>query len=150
MKTNHNALLSLYTAITAIFMCCVALCGCRTPSLEQGGAYNVSVTNAVTGNVISSPDYPFFVVDSSFNLAYQTVDGIFTYEQDNRATLFAINPEIKHTLDKARPIAVDVVRRYTAARADYIASHTPYELKTLQGILSELNTLAVTVQTATK
>ncbi len=122
--------------------------GCKAPNLEPGGAYNVVTTNAVTGAVTSTPDFAFLAVDSAFDLAEQNVDRIFLYEQNNRASLWAISPEIKHALDRCRPIASSIVLRYKSARAAYIAKHSPEGLSTLNGLLSEIQTIQSTVQAA--
>jgi hypothetical protein len=122
--------------------------GCHTAKLEQGGAYNQTTTNIITGTVESHPDIAFFAVDSAFDFAYKTVDSIFLFEQKNRDALWAISHNIKHSLDQARPVAADIVRRYLMARAVYESSPTPANLKSLQGLLSEIQKLVASVQAA--
>jgi len=126
----------------------VVITGCKTPTLESGGAYNVATTNIITGAVTSKPDFAFFAVDSAFDLSYKTIDGIFLFEQNNRAALWAISPDIKHGLDRARPVAADIAKRYVNARTAYQLNPSTGQLKTMEGLLSQIQTLAVTVQAA--
>ena len=122
--------------------------GCKTSTLAPGGAYNISTTNIVTGAVTNKPDITFFAIDSAFDLAYKTVDGIFLFEQQNRDALWAISPDIKHALDKARPVASNIVQRYVVARAAYMANSSSGNLTSLQGILDEIKALSTSIQTA--
>lgn len=111
--------------------------------MEPGGAYAPDpTTNAVTGVVTQiATDKPFFIVDGAFYLAYSIIDGAFTFERDNRATLWALSPEIKHALDKIRPDAVVARNSYIAARKGYIANPTPAGLSDLQFALAKIQQL---------
>lgn len=123
----------------------LAQSGCKS-SLQSGGAYAPDpTTNAVTGVVTQiASDKPFFIVDGAFYLAYSAVDAAFTFERDNRATLWALSPEIKHALDRIRPQAVIARNEYIAARKAYIANPTPSGLDTLNTILAKIQQLQAT------
>lgn len=112
---------------------------CHTTKLEPGGAY--ALTNTV-------PDMAFFAVDSSYDLAYSTIDAAFKFERDNRLMLWNVSPNIKHTLDAIRPKAVEADAAYLRSRAAYIANPTPTGLTVLQEILSKTQALAVSAQAA--
>lgn len=131
--------------------------GCAT-KLAEGGAYAPAqitvVTNAdstLSTNVVqlAAPDFAFYTVDSSFELAYNITQTCFKIERDNRALLWKISPQIKHTLDTIRPTAVDVVKRYGAARTAYMLNPTPAGLGALQNLLSRAQNVASAVQAAT-
>lgn len=113
--------------------------GCKHPSLELGGAY--AATNTV-------PDYAFFVADSAFDLAYSTIDAAFKFERDNRALLWKISPDIKHTLDQIRPQASVVTTQYLTVRAAYMANPVPANLTTLQTVLAKMQQLATAATAA--
>ena len=136
------------------FGCLVlALSGCQSPKLESGGAYApaaavVSADGSTNLVATASPDPAFFVVDSSFDLAYSVIDAAFTFERENRAMLWKLSPEIKHSLDKIRPTAVEVRDRYITARAAYMSNPTPAGLSTLQDTLSKLKALSSAAQSA--
>jgi hypothetical protein len=117
--------------------------GCGTARLEQGGAYAPVDTNGVA---TAAPDYAFFAVDSGFDLAYSAVNSIFTFERQNRAVLWKISPEIKHTLDKVRPQAWGYAVQYAQARRAYLANPTPAGLTLLQTISAKVQQLGATVQ----
>lgn len=107
--------------------------GCRNPSakLEPGGAYTVP-----------APDYAFYTIDAAYDLAYSSINAAFKFEYDNRAYLFGVSPQIKHTLDSIRPQALDADKQYLAARAAYIANPTPAGLTGLQAILAKVQQFA--------
>ena len=111
--------------------------GCKA-TLEPGGAYHSGSTNAVHTRV----DMAFFVTDSAYDLAYSAIDAAFKFEKDNRALLWGRTKLIKRELDKLRPQAVEINRKYLAARAVYIASPTQAGLTDLQAILAEIQKLA--------
>lgn len=113
-------------------------CGKR---LERGGAY--SPTNTVGG---VQADFPFFAVDSAYNLAYATVDAAFKFERENRQLLWDISPTIKRTLDEVRPQAVEADKLYIRAREVYKQNPVPANLAVLQSILSKIQQLAATAQ----
>jgi hypothetical protein len=120
--------------------------GCKNPQLETGGAYapgQIVVENGTT-NVVATfaPDRAFYIVDASFELAYSAVDAVFVFERQNRQALWNLSPEIKRTLDKIRPEAAEVVRKYTQARAAYVANPTPAGLSSLETILGQLQSLS--------
>ena len=120
---------SLFLALA----CLVAMPACKS-SLAPGGAY------AVQGQ----PDMAFFVADADYQVAYQTVDAAFVFERNNRAYLWTISPNIKHTLDGIRPQAVKVNADYLIARAAYIANPTPPGLTGMQAILAKMQQLVAT------
>lgn len=128
--------------IILIVLLALSITGC-TNKLQTGGAYSPITTNAA-GIIIESttPEYAFFVTDLSFSTAYSAVDAAFTFEKNNRDMLWKISPNIKHTLDKIRPQAWNVVVRYSAARKVYIANPTPPGLTVLQQILTEVQKLS--------
>jgi hypothetical protein len=113
--------------------------GCGKATLESGGAYAPVDANGVA---IVRPDLAFFEVDSAYDLAYSAVHAVFKFERDNRALLWKLSPDIKHTLDKARPQAVSANVRYAQARKAYLANPVPANLSTLQTILAEMQSLA--------
>lgn len=107
--------------------------GCKNTNarLEPGGAYTVP-----------APDYAFYAIDASYDLAYSSIDAAFKFEYDNRAYLFGISPQIKHTLDSIRPQAADANKQYLLARAAYISNPTPAGLTGLQAILTKVQQFA--------
>lgn len=112
--------------------------GCKsTPNLEMGGAY-------APVNAQAQPD--LFIADSAYKLAYDTVDGVFKFERDNRAALQKISPGIKAGLDKIRPIAWKIDQRWCTARQAYVATPGAGSLSTLQGILAEMQRLIPAAQ----
>lgn len=119
--------------------------GCKA-TLQPGGAYSPTVTNAVTGVVTPTqlPDMDFYNVDAAYSLARATINGVFEFERNNRATLWKLSPSIKHTLDGIRPQAVAANAEYHRARAVYMANPVPAGLDQLQTILAKINQLATT------
>jgi hypothetical protein len=131
-----------------IIALCVALCGlgssCKNSRLAEGGAY-APVTGSTTN---AAANLAFFQADSAYDLAYAAIDAAFKFEKENRAMLWKISPGIKHALDKIRPEAVNINRKYLAARAAYMAYPTPAglgELQTMLGQLQQLSAAAVAV-----
>ncbi|MDB6022983.1 MAG: hypothetical protein JWQ04_2840 [Pedosphaera sp.] len=129
------------------------LLGCHTPSFQAGGAYSGSTvaTNAtglVTTNVVSAPDPAFYLADSGYKLAYQTVDGVLGYELQYRAQLKISFPQLKPALDAIRPTLWNIDQRWAAARLAYQKNPTPAGLTILQSILPEIQRLVPTVQAA--
>lgn len=122
----------LYSLLLAL-VCLVALPACKS-SLAPGGAYVVQ----------GQPDMAFFVADAAYQVAYQTVDAAFTFEKSNRAYLWTLSPNIKHTLDGIRPQAVKVNTEYLTARAAYIANPTATGLTGLQAVLAKMQQLVAT------
>jgi hypothetical protein len=109
------------------------LVGCGKTTLEPGGAY---------AQINQQPDKPFLIVDGAFDLAYTAVDATFKWEQDNRAKLWKLSPDIKHTLDKIRPDALKAKNQYLAARAVYKKNPTPAGLSDLQLILATVQKIS--------
>lgn len=127
--------------------------GCNSPKLAPGGAYSGSTltTNAagvVTTNTISASEPELFIADSAYKLAYDTVDGILLFEFNNRVALLVQFPALKPSLDKVRPVILDVDRRWAAARQAYKANPTPAGLSTINTILAEIQKLIPTAQAA--
>jgi xanthosine utilization system XapX-like protein len=120
--------------------------GCST-KLESGGVYAPVTTNS-SGVVTTNADMAFYAVEKTFWTTYQVLDAAFAAERDNRALYWSISPDIKHSLDKLRPQAWDVVTRYIAARRAYEAAPSTGNLTTLQGILDEVTKLSVSASAA--
>lgn len=141
MKTK---LLLFASALLGFALLCTE--GCKK-TLEVGGAYAPAIvsTNAVTGavttNIVNAPDLAFYQIDSGFMASYASVDAVFTWERDNRAFLWGVSPNIKHTLDQARPTAAALVKNYGVARQAYKANPTPAGLDLLKTILAKLQAL---------
>lgn len=121
--------------------------GCGHATLEQGGAYAPLPVTNIDGTVTQQGSaYELFVIDQSFQLAHTAVATVFQFERDNRALLWQVSPEIKHSLDRIRPQVVDAETRFAVGRKAYIAAPVPQNLTTLQGILTELQRLSLTAQ----
>jgi hypothetical protein len=125
--------------------------GCKT-TLEAGGAYAPAVvtTNAagqVVTNATAAPDMAFYATDAAFLTAYNIVDGVFTWERDNRAFLWKLSPDIKHGLDGIRPTAWEIRKEYLAARETYKANPTPAGLDLLNTLLAKMRQFQATAQT---
>lgn len=116
--------------------------GCKSASLEPGGAY--APTNAAGAVIYSDKDLA--LADASYKFTYETIQSVFKFERDNRAAIWAVSHEVKHALDQARPVAVEIDHRWAAARNAYKKNPTPEGLTTLQTILAELNRLLPVVQ----
>lgn len=108
---------------------------CNKSTLAPGGAYVVN----------NQPDMAFFVADAAYQIAYNTVDAGFTFEQKNRAYLWSISPNIKQSLDKIRPDAVKFNQDYLKARAVYMSNPTPAGLTGIQQILGKMQQLVSVV-----
>jgi hypothetical protein len=126
-------------------------CAGSNARLEAGGAYAPAVitsTTNVDGTVTTStafsqePDFGYFAVESSFDEAESIIQAAFKFERDNRSMLWKISPEIKHSLDKIRPTAWEVVKGYIDARDAYIKNPTPTGLTAMQAALSKIQALA--------
>src|SRR5678815_4577228 len=128
-------------AFMAAMVIALSLIGCASGKLAPGGAYHPTDTNGVA---ISAPDAAFFAVDSSYRIAYNTVDTVFLFENDNRAMLWALSPTIKHTLDNIRPQAVAANVEYHKARDAYIANPVPANLDLLKQVLAKMQQLTAT------
>lgn len=113
----------------------LGLTGCTTGNarLEPGGAY------AATGQ---APDFLFYAVDSSYELALAAFKTASKLEIDNRKTFWTISQDIKHTLDEIRPKALEVDRTYSRARGAYLKNPTADGLAGLQTILGQFQQLA--------
>lgn len=131
------AAIPLALAFCLLSLAPLFLPGCGTTRLELGGAY--AQTNQV-------PDLQFYQIEAAYDLAYSTLDGVFKFEEDNRAGLWKLNPKIKQTLDKIRPQAWDYNVEYLTARAAYKANPVPSGLTTLQTISTKLQQLLLTAQ----
>lgn len=121
--------------------------GCGHATLEPGGSYAPLPITNVDGTVTAPrADFELFVADQSFLLAKDAVSTVMTFERDNRALLWSVSPQIKHSLDKLRPQVLEAETRYAYARRVYLAQPGPENLNTLQGILTELQRLSTTAQ----
>ena len=116
---------------------------CQAPRLEPGGAY--APTNAV-GQVVVN-DLGLAVADATYKFTYEATLSVFEFERANRAALYAIEPGIKHELDRLRPQVQDIDRRWAVARKEYRAHPTPASLSTVKTILAELQRLLPVAQT---
>jgi hypothetical protein len=137
-------------ALVAFGLACLLCTACNTARLEPGGAYAPATTNSA-GQVIytQQPDLAFYTTDAAYDLAYSAIDAAFKFERDNRAMLWQISPQIKHSLDSIRPQAVEANARYLAARAAYMAHPVPANLGALQRILSEVQSLTAAARAIT-
>jgi len=118
----------------SLILGCILLTGCVTGArLETGGPYAATATQA------AQPE--LFVMDSSFDVAYAALDTVFRYEQTNRKALWAISPDIKHSLDKVRIESQRVRLDYAIARTAYKATPTPANLDGLSEALAKLQSL---------
>lgn len=128
------------------------LSACKS-TLAPGGAYapTVITTNAagqlVTNQVVMA-DMAFYVTDSAFLMSASALDVAFRFERDNRAALWQLDPNIKHTLDRIRPDALAAVTTYKAARGAYKSSPTPTGLSLLNTILAKVQQFATTASAA--
>jgi len=119
--------------------------GCSNSTLETGGAYTTSSTNSA-GEVTTTSDMVLFKADSAFELCYTSLQTVFQLERNNRELLWKTSPEIKHTLDKCRAQVLPILQRWALARKAYVASSTTANMTTLEGILTDLQTILVAAQ----
>lgn len=133
----------LLIALSVTLSACTTSCG----TLQSGGAYAPTATNEVTGAVAptQAPDYAFFACDNAFDLAFSTISATFKFERENRDALWKISPEIKHAMDKARPVAFKLGQDYAKARTAYQANPTPAGLSELQTALSRAESIAAAI-----
>lgn len=145
--------LALLLGISALFF---AGCGLTKSTLVNGGAYAPGSFQVTTnGELVSTnfvataaPDLLFYQVDSAFNAAYTIVQTTFALEYYNRAVLWKLSPDIKHTLDSIRPAAWKAVVTYETARTAYEKSPTSAGLTGLQDLLAnvqQFSTLATSI-----
>ena len=122
---------------------CLGFTACNKSSLAPGGAYTTSVTNVVGTNIVvtTTSDIGLYDADLSFQLAYKTLDAAFSIEMNNRAYLWNISPNIKHTLDQVRVQAQAAVGDYVKARAAYIANPTPTGLTGILAVVAKVQQL---------
>ena len=109
---------------------------------EAGGAY------AATESAAAMPE--LYLTDTAYDATYAALKVVFDYEKANRATLWKMNPKIKHELDKLRDQVWLVTVDYARARTAYIANPIPANLgtaKTALAKLGQLNTAALAVIT---
>jgi hypothetical protein len=132
-------------ALAALLLCAgltFTTTGCNKGTLAPGSLY--TATNVQP----STLDYAFFQVDSAFALAYATCDTAFTFEANNAAFCWKISPDIKHTLDKIRPEALNLAQQYSKYRKMFIANPTLANLSPLQTALNNLQPLTAQAQAA--
>lgn len=143
-RTGKVALLLMtFLSLTLVSMAPL-LSGCKA-TLDSGGAY--APTNSV-GQPSQAPDMAFYQVDATFNAAYALVDAAFTIEQNNRAFLWSISPQIKLTLDGIRPQAAQAVQAYAASRSAYLGQPTPAGLSALQNLIARMQAFGTAAQAA--
>jgi hypothetical protein len=114
----------------------LGLVGCKAP-LEQGGAYYPAGQTA---------DKPLLIADNLYKVAFTSLDLLFTFERDNRAALWSLNPGIKRGLDKVRNQAWEINVEWATARSLYKANPTPAGLATLETILAKIQQLIPVAQ----
>lgn len=131
--------LFVFASVLAIVSMAGFTTGCKTPTLEPGGAY--AVTNQVA-------DTALFVADGAYQVAYKSLDFAFTFERANEALLWKMNPNIKHTMDKLREQAWSLNVQWSKARQAYVAQPIPSNMSALKTVLAHMQKLAVTAQAA--
>ncbi|MDE2100124.1 MAG: hypothetical protein KGL39_22910 [Patescibacteria group bacterium] len=128
--------------------------GCQT-HLAPGGAYapgyftvqtNADGSTGTKFTATAQADIAFYYADASYNTAFAIVDGAFKWEQQNRAALWKLNPNIKHTLDKLRPTAWDIHVRWAKARQAYLQNPIAANLTSYELIVAEIQKVAATAQ----
>ena len=117
----------------------VVLIACKTPQLEQGGAYSTS-TNS-TG-VVSAPDPAFYSADALAGVLIASIDHVFKVEADNQEFFKSISPEFKKTLDEIRPQAWSALVIWAQARQAYMLHPTPAGLDSYNQILGKLRQIS--------
>lgn len=128
-------------------MVAIAFSGCKSPTLEPGGAYNPATTNADgTLTPTGTPMTTMFVADAAYRLAYDAVDQVLLFELNNRAQLQAVSPQIKIALDSLRPKVADIDHRWAITRAAYLASPTAVNLTAFNGVVGEMKALVPQAQ----
>jgi hypothetical protein len=160
IKLKATAVNTLVSAVVALMFGLGALglaTGCGSGRLEQGGAYAPGITTVVTnanGSFITNfvatgtADLQLEQADAAFALAASAMDAVFKIELENRAYLWKLNPNIKHTLDKLRPQVVAAEAAYGRARIAYQANPGPGTITSLQSGLAEVQALIGAVQAA--
>ena len=143
--------------MTKLLVNAVALVGCVligygcASTLEPGGAYapgalvvSTDPSGVTTTNFTPAmtPDRALFDCDCAFELVWTVVEGVFRFERDNRAALWAVSPEIKHSLDRLRPKAWAFQVQWASARRAYLRNPTPGGIVTMKTILGQLRQLA--------
>lgn len=141
----------LVATLTGLLFC--GPMACKTKSLEQGGAYapgawETNADNSIAFKASQAPDPTFYKIDAAYDLAYAAIDAIFSFEKNNRAYLWSLSPNIKHTLDDIRPKAVEANTRYLKARRVYISNPTPAGLSDLVTTLSQIQNLSAAASNA--
>lgn len=134
-KRTQFGFLAILLLSAALILPGVFGTGCGSTRLEQGGAY--APTNQVG-------DLQFYQADALYDVTYFTLDAVFKFEADNRAGLWKISPDIKHTLDKIRPTAWQVNVEYLKAREAYKANPVPANLAPMQTAIGKLQQLLAT------
>ena len=148
MKYKNDPLFAPLILAAALCLGIVAGFGCKQ-TLEQGGAYAPVTTNAAGQiEVIQAPDLAFFEVDFAFDALYNLADTAFSFERNNRAVLWKLSPDIKHTLDQVRPSFDQAAREYALARQAYLQNPIPANLDTLGTILARMKAISAAAQAA--
>lgn len=115
-------------------------------TLEPGGVYAPGATVTTTAAGVTSTNFfpadaKLFALDSAYDLVYPLLEGVLTFERDHRAALWALSPEIKHTLDRIRPQAWELNVQWARARQAYLLNPTPGGLTKLETVLAQLKQL---------
>lgn len=148
MNKTRTYFLAFIAAICLAAIPALMLPGCAN-QLQPGGAYAPTATNeAGQVTATAAPDMALFSADSAFDFANSTIDTAFLLERNNRQLLWAISPEIKHTLDKIRPQAVAARLKWAQARRAYLAFPAPDTLSSLQGVLAEMQRISAAATAA--
>lgn len=124
-----------FTTFLAVLALCAVFIGCKTPTLEPGGAYAPVDTNGVPTLL---PDVGFYTTDAAYRVVHSAGMMIFDYEKENRATLWKLSPNIKKELDKIRPEFWQWNGFYLRARNGYMLHPTPAGLDAMNTALAKL------------
>ncbi|TXH09652.1 MAG: hypothetical protein E6R03_16540 [Hyphomicrobiaceae bacterium] len=123
-----------------IFALSLGLLGCVGPQrLETGGAYAPALTNAV-GEVTATaaPDLTLFLLDASYDFAYQSALTACRIEQKNRALLAASFPRLKSDMDKFRQQIWETDLVWATARQAYLTNPVPANLEPIHRAIAEM------------
>lgn len=112
--------------------------GCAR-KLQTGGAYAPGIVNT-DGSVTptAAPDMALFVLDASYDLAYNAVLTACRIEKQNRPLLGRVFPELKREMDKVRIATWQIDQDWAAARAAYLDHPVAANLTAIQRALAEM------------
>lgn len=133
-----DARLSAFIALLCAVTWLAFTPGCAQ-KLQPGGAYAPALVNP-DGSVTptAAPDMALFVLDASYDLAYQTVLTACRLEKQNRPLLGRVFPELKREMDKVRIATWQIDQDWAAARAAYLDHPVAANLTAIQRALAEM------------